>query len=301
MGVMKFSPFAPVVGLGMALFPLAGCVVTVDSRSEILREERRFTVAGTADLRVATFDGSIQVQSWDSPDVLVEIEKRGPNKAAVEAIKVVVAQKGNTIDLEVTPPKQESFSGIGFNHGSYARLVVSVPRTTNIRARSGDGSIMIDRVSGRIELRTGDGSVRASDVSGNMSFHTGDGAVTVERADGQLTVDTGDGSVSVAGRMSALKLHTGDGSVVYRGEAGATMSEPWDITTGDGSVTLYLPADLGAELDAHTGNGRISNDLEVEKPDSRERPRQTLRGRIGSGGELLRVRTGDGAIRLKTN
>ena len=33
------------------------------------------------------------------------------------------------------------------------------------------------------------------------------------------------------------------------------MADDWDITTGDGSVSLYLPSDFGAELDAHTGDG----------------------------------------------
>ena len=41
------------------------------------------------------------------------------------------------------------------------------------------------------------------------------------------------------------------------------MTEPWEITTGDGSVSLYLPPDFSAELDAHTGDGSIRNDLNV--------------------------------------
>ena len=41
------------------------------------------------------------------------------------------------------------------------------------------------------------------------------------------------------------------------------MSDNWDITTGDGSVSLYLPTGFGAELDAHTGDGTIRNDLDV--------------------------------------
>ena len=41
----------------------AGCTVTVDSQSEIVRDEKRFTVKGTADLRVTTFDGSIQIRA----------------------------------------------------------------------------------------------------------------------------------------------------------------------------------------------------------------------------------------------
>lgn len=299
MGGMKVPPFVPVFALGLSLLPSGACVVSVDSHSEILREEKRFPVDGIADLTVATFDGSIQIQSWDRPDVLIEIEKRGPTKTAVEALQVIATQKGNVIDLEVKRPKSESL-GIGFQQTAYARLVVSVPQTTNIRARSGDGSIRIERVQGRLELRTGDGSIRASEVSGDLSFDTGDGSVIVERAEGRLKVDTGDGSVNVRGTLGAVTLHTGDGSVVYRAEPGSVLTDAWQITTGDGSVTLYLPPGLGAELDAHTGDGRITNDLGVvHAGGGDEKARHTLRGRIGSGGQLLRVRTGDGAIRLK--
>ena len=305
MGNMKLHPLVPAFVLGLGLLPSTACVVTVDSHSEIAREERRFSVNGTADVRVTTFDGSIQIQSWDRPEVLVEVEKRGPTKAIVESLQVIVQQKGNLIELEVKRPKNETLSGIGFNQSAYARLIVSVPTTTNVRALSGDGSIRVDRVNGRIDLRTGDGSIRASEVSGDLTFDTGDGSVVVERAEGKLAVDTGDGSVTVGGRIATLKLHTGDGSVVYRAEPGSTMGTPWEITTGDGSVTLYLPADFGAELDAHTGDGRIINDLErlepLEKAERDERSRRTLKGTIGSGGPLLRVRTGDGAIRFKLN
>lgn len=279
----------------------AGCTVTVDSHSEIVREEKRFPLTGTADVRVATFDGSIQIQSWDRNEVSVEIEKRGPTRQAIEDLQIVSSQNGNVIDLEVKRPRSESLRGIGMYRTAYARLIVSVPRASNIRARSGDGSIRIEAVTGRLELRTGDGSIRAADVSGDMTFDTGDGSVTVTGADGRLSVDTGDGSVTVAGKVTVLKLHTGDGSVVYRADPGSTMADNWEITTGDGTVALYLPPDFSADIDAHTGDGRITNDLSVEKASAEERERRTLRGRIGSGGKLLRVRTGDGSIRLKAN
>src|ERR671913_74424 len=92
--------------------------------------------------------------------------------------------------LEVKKPRSESFNGIGFHRSASARLVVSVPRDINIIAKSGDGSIRIERVNGRLELRTGDGSIRASEVSGELQFDTGDGSVTVENAMGRLAVDT---------------------------------------------------------------------------------------------------------------
>lgn len=298
---MQFPPYTPALILTLGLVPSFGCVVTVDSHSEIAREERRFSLDGTADVRLATFDGSIQIRSWDKPEVLVEIEKRGPSKAAVESLQIVEEQEGNAIALEVKRPRNETFSGMGFRQAASASLVVSVPQTTNIRARSGDGSIKIERITGRIELRTGDGSIRATEVAGDLDFDTGDGSVVVERAEGQLAVDTGDGSVNVSGSLGRVKLHTGDGSVIYRAVPGSRMTGSWDITTGDGSVTMYLPRNLDAEIDAQTGDGRILNDLRIEQADRDGRPRRTLRGRLGSGGAVLRVRTGDGAIRLKMN
>jgi DUF4097 and DUF4098 domain-containing protein YvlB len=277
-----------------------GCTVTVDSQSQIVREDKRFTVSGTPAVRVTTFDGSIQIQSWDNPDVLIEIEKRGPTRESIDALEVKSSQDGNTIELEVKQPRRESFTGIGIHRSASARLTVSVPRRANVRARSGDGSIQIDRVNGLIDLNTGDGSIRAGRVAGELKLHTGDGSVTVEDADGRLDIDTGDGSVTVGGKLTAVRLHTGDGSIVYRAQAGTAMTEDWEITTGDGGVSLYLPADFSAELDAHTGDGTIRNDLSLlEGAGAGEVSRRTVRGRIGAGGRQLRIRTGDGSINLR--
>ena len=279
----------------------SACTVTLDSHSEIAREEKRFTVSGTADLRLTTFDGSIQIQSWEKPDILIEIEKRGPTKASLDQLEVKSEQKGNLIELEVKKPRAESFNGIGFHRSASARLIVSVPREINITAKSGDGSIRIERVNGRLELRTSDGSIRATEVAGDLQFDTGDGSITVEKALGTLSVDTGDGSVDVGGKLGSLKLHTGDGSVVYRADDGSAMENNWEITTGDGSVAVYLPRGFGAEIDAHTGDGSIRSELDGLPSPSGENSRRTLRGKLGSGGRLLRIRTGDGAIRLRTN
>jgi len=292
--------------LAFAAFGSA-CVVAVDSQGQIVRDEKRFTVTGTPDLNLTTFDGAIEIQAWDKPDVAIDVEKRGATREVVDGLEIVSSQQGNRIELEVKRPRNEAYSGFGFHQSASARLIVSVPREANVTARSGDGSITVERVNGRLELRTGDGSIRASDVGGDLALDTGDGSVTVEGARGRLNVDTGDGGVTISGRLTSVKLHTGDGSIVYRAEAGTEMSDNWEMTTGDGSVTLYLPNGFNAELDAHTGDGSILNDLslaadQVERNDregDRESERRTLRGRLGNGGRLIRVRTGDGSIRFR--
>jgi DUF4097 and DUF4098 domain-containing protein YvlB len=290
---------APLLALLVAATSAAGCTVRLDSQSQIVREERRFAVKGTPNVSATTFDGAIHIQSWDKDEVLVEIEKRGATRESVDALVVTASRNGDTIEVEATRPSDSSFRA-GFRMSSSARLTVWLPKRADIRARSGDGSIEIGRVSGRIDLHTGDGSIRANDIAGELLLSTGDGSVTVEGAQGRLTLDTGDGGVNVTGNLAGVRLHTGDGSIVYRAEPGTAMTEDWEITTGDGGVSLYLPPDFAAELDAHTGDGAIRNDLEVTRAGAGEIGRRTVRGRLGAGGRQLRIRTGDGAIRLRT-
>jgi hypothetical protein len=146
-------------------------------------------------------------------------------------------------------------------------------------------------VTGKLDLNTGDRTIRASEVDGVMTLHTGDGSVHVDNGQGQIDVDTGDGSVEVSGNLTAVKLHTGDGSIVFRGDSRLVMSDDWDISTGDGSVTMYLPSNFGAELDARTSDGGIRNELRVAsqaeaegdasaRHDPDENSRRAVRGRI---------------------
>jgi putative adhesin len=286
---------------------LTGCVV-VDSQAHIAREEKRFEVSGPPQLTLTTFDGAIELHSGDVKTVVVEIEKRGPTKEGVNDLRVETTQDGNHITVEVKRPSHEVvFFGIGVT--PTASLKVTMPREGNVTAKSGDGSITIDGIGGRFDLHTGDGSIRCRNVGGQMTFVTGDGSVTLESAAGTVDGETGDGSVSVSGGLTAVKLRTGDGSITFHADSGTKMSGDWSFTTGDGSVAVYLPPDFAAELDAHTGDGSIRNELSVaaEADDSKRRDRdddeerRTLRTRLGAGGKTLKIRTGDGSIKLRAS
>src|SRR5258708_15224447 len=164
----------PTVVLATALpFSLAGCVV-VDSQGHITREEKRFAVTGPPDLRLTTFDGAIEIRSGDAKTVVVEIEKRGATKDAIDQLKIETTQEGDRIEIEVKKPSHEViFFGVG-RLSPTARLIVTMPRDGNVVARSGDGSIRLDHVRGRLELKTGDGSIRPTDISGQPPPPTGD-------------------------------------------------------------------------------------------------------------------------------
>jgi DUF4097 and DUF4098 domain-containing protein YvlB len=290
-----------VIGALAVLLAGSGCIdlASADLGKYTEREEKRFSTNGTPELNLSTFDGAIEIRSWDKPEVEVIIEKRAVSKEAAAMIEVHSEQNGNQVTVDVKTQKRNSGFGIHFNNSRSAKLIVSTPSTSNITARSGDGSIDVEHVSGRLELRTGDGSIRGRDLGGQVRAHTGDGSIKLDGVNGALDADTGDGSVNVSGKMTSVRARTGDGSVTIHAAAGSVPESDWDITTGDGSVTLELPDGFNGELDAHTGDGGIRmNDITVSNV-SGTISRNNVRGRLGAGGRSVRVRTGDGSITLR--
>lgn len=299
-------PSAVLIPLTAIVLSASGCMVTVDSAEFTVRQEKRFEVRGAPDVTLITFDGSMEIRSWDKPGVLVEIEKRGADQAQAEAIEVRAEQAGDVITLEVKKPSAAARNLIGFNVSPSAKIIASVPRKSRIVARSGDGSISVERIEGSVDIDTGDGSVRGYDLAGTIRVHTGDGTVRLEHVDGSVEVDSRDGSANLSGKLAAVKLITGDGTVSVRAEDGSVMSEEWELRTGDGPVRLEVPGDFAANLDASTGDGRVRVEGLAEAAGSTdseaaaaETSRRELRLAIGGGGKLLRLRSGSGSITVK--
>ena len=258
-----------------------GCIdiVGADFGKYVEREEKHFAIAGKPDLSVRTFDGSIEIRPWDKADVQVIVEKRGRDRNDIANIEVQTQQNGNHVEVLV---KDTPTRGIGIHFGGRsAKLIVSVPASADVSARSGDGSIDVEGLTGHIQLQSGDGSIHAARVGGDIDVHTGDGTVTL------------------SGKLTGVRARSGDGSVTIHADSGSTAGNDWDIATGDGSVTLELPDGFNGELDAHTGDGGIHvRDLTVSNV-SGKISRNNVRGRLGSGGHNVRVRTGDGSITLR--
>ncbi len=275
-----------------------GCidVVGADFAKHVERDVKTFNTSGTPTVSLSTFDGSIEVRAWDKPQVEVVIERRAASKELADTIQVEATQTADTISVEVKAPRT---SGFGLHFGSRsAKLIVSAPAKINLTAKSGDGSIDVSRLEGAIDLRSGDGSIKGSSLHGNLKVHTGDGSIQLDGVNGGLDADTGDGSITASGAFTTVRARTGDGSVRIHAEAAASAEGDWEIGTGDGSVALDLPEGFSAELDARTSSGRVTLDGITVSNVTGELDRHTVRGRIGSGGRTLKLRSGDGSIRI---
>jgi hypothetical protein len=273
---------------------LGALVLAAPARAD--QWDKTYKLTGKPDLRVDTNDGSIEVRSSSTPEIVTHVWTSGWRISSDEVRIMREVQEGNRVEIEVRVPRVRWSWGWSSIRRE-VRIELTVPRESNLDLHSGDGHITAREVSGDIRIDTGDGHVTGDGLHGNVRIHTGDGHIEGSGYDGMLDADTGDGHMRVSGRFDGLKLHTGDGSITADATNGSKMAGEWSLRSGDGSVTLRLPDGFSAELDAHTGDGTISSQLPISV--SGAISRSTLRGNLNKGGATLMVRTGDGSIRIE--
>jgi len=259
-----------------ALFAITVCfAVAPFARAD--EWSKTYTITGKPELRVETSDANIHVDTWDQKTIEAHVISEH-YKIGERGLKIEEHQSGDSVSLQVHLPHDVHI--ITFNVHSYrVDVEIHMPR------------------EGRVNLHTGDGSIRLANFKGEMDLQTGDGHQDIDSVDGTLRARAGDGRITAAGRFDVLELGTGDGRIEARAQSGSSVISSWNLHTGDGSVTLELPANFAADLDLHTSDGHITADIPVSV-DGRL-SEKNIHGKINGGGNLITVHTGDGSIRLQ--
>ncbi|SPF47410.1 conserved exported hypothetical protein [Candidatus Sulfotelmatobacter kueseliae] len=236
---------------------------------------KTYNLSGQPELRVETSDANIRVTTWDQNTIEAKVIATR-YKIGEGGIRVDEHQDGNLVEIEVRYP-HHSFTIDWGQHR--VDIMIQMPR------------------QGRVNLRTGDGNIEITGLKGEMDLHSGDGSETLDGLDGKLRANTSDGHIRADGRFDELDLKTGDGRVEVRAAPGSSLAAGWRLETGDGNVTLEIPADTAADVDLHTGDGHINLDMPVTT-EGKIRENE-IRGKLNGGGSLLTIRTGDGSIHLR--
>jgi hypothetical protein len=253
---------------------------------------KTYTVSGRATVHIETNDGAVRVSTWDGKQIEARVETVGW-KIGDSEVRIIERQSGDRVDFEARVP---SFQWNSAFKSHSLRIELRVPRETDLNINTADGSVETDNNIGAVDIHTGDGHITISRAKGNLRLSTGDGHIQATGLDGRLDASSGDGHIQVEGRLDSLNLKTNDGSIEARVLAGSRMSTSWSVRTGDGNVTLRLPPNFQSDLDAHTGDGRISMDFPLVS--SGKVDRSAVRGKLNGGGPPLTISTGDGSIHI---
>lgn len=236
---------------------------------------KTYNLTGKPDLRIETTDANIRVTTWEQKTIEAKVIT-SRFKIGEGGIHVEEHQTGDAVEIEVRYP-HHPFSIDWGQHR--VEVIIQMPR------------------EGRVNLHTGDGQIDVNGLKGEMDLHSGDGSENLEAVEGRLRATTGDGHIRASGRFDDLQLKTGDGHVDVRAATGSSLAAGWRLETGDGNVSLEVPADLAADVDLHTGDGHIDLDMPVST--SGKIRENEIHGKLNGGGSLLTIKTGDGSIHLR--
>jgi len=265
--------------------------------------ERSFTVSGRFTISLRNGDGRTRISADSQSQIRVkaikEVHRAGSREEAqriAEQVQVRIEQSGNQVEIEARYPRH-----IGGFFGNEPEVLVhfevTAPKSSDIDARSSDGSLDVYGFDGRIDLITGDGDLTADNCSGRIAAQTGDGSLRIESSRGEVSAHSGDGKITLDGVFQGLEAKSGDGRIDVTARAGSRMEKDWSIRSGDGNVRLILPEGFAATLDASTSDGRIDSEQPITMEGSSSKNRLT--GKLNNGGYRLRIQTGDGNINIR--
>jgi hypothetical protein len=315
-------------GADVAVFNLAGAVEIVpgsggDVVVEVMGGGRD---AGRLDIQTLRVDGREALVIRYPDDEVVYPEMGRGSKTQTE-----VNEDGTFFGDWGSGGRDVTVSGSGGGMEAWADLRITVPGGKDFALFLLVGETVARGVTGEFLLDQGSGAVHVEDAGGDFVVDTGSGEVTVNGFDGDLSVDTGSGSVELTDvRGDEVMVDTGSGAVTGSQVAASTFGvdtgsgevdlrnlsssdvvvdtgsgevnvdlltdvDRLEVDTGSGSVTVRVPASMGAEVEMDTGSGGIDVDLPLE---IREAEREYLRGVLGDGRGSIRIDTGSGRIRI---
>jgi DUF4097 and DUF4098 domain-containing protein YvlB len=278
------------IGLGIACAVLLAASVPGASAEDYVKS---FPLVGRADVRIETNDGAVCVFTADVKQVEFRVEYKGYELG--KDLRIESRQDGDKVELVARVADHLGLSGLF--RSRTLRIEVRMPRQADLRIETGDGSVKSEALEGKIDFRTGDGGIDVDGLKGDIRLHTGDGSIEARNIDGRLDAHSGDGHVTVAGRFDGLQVKTSDGNVEARLRPGSKMASPWSIETGDGGIDLRVPDGFQADLDASSGDGRISLDIPLTVAGRVSRSK--VHGQLNGGGPALVLHSGDGSIRIE--
>jgi DUF4097 and DUF4098 domain-containing protein YvlB len=278
------------IGMGIACAVLLAASVPGLSGEDY---SKSFPVAGRADVRVESNDGSVDVITADVKQVEFRVEYKGYELG--KDLRIESRQDGDRVELIARVSDHWGFSGLFRSRRLH--IEVRMPRQADLRVETGDGSVKTGALEGKIDIHTGDGSIGVDGLKGDIRLRTGDGSIEARDLDGKVEARSGDGHITMDGRFDGLQVKTSDGHVEARIRPGSKMAAPWSLETGDGGIGLRVPDGFQADLDASSGDGRITLDIPLTVAGRVSRSK--VHGQLNGGGPALVLHSGDGSIRIE--
>lgn len=171
---------------------------------------------------------------------------------------------------------------------------------------TGGGNVTLQHAGTELVAETTGGQIEVGEAAGLVRAKTGGGGIRVVRLSGPTNLQTTGGSIYLTQVDSAVRASAAAGGITAWFVAPPKGSGGCELASNDGDIVVYLPRHLPVTIDARVQLGddhRVIVDpafpLKVSYDDSSGGSRSVrAEGALNGGGEVIRLRTVAGNIRL---
>ena len=254
----------PILLIAACLLTTLGCDAAVGGLAARASDEwtHTYPLAEDGQIQIASGNGEIEIEGVDGS--MVEVRAERVARAATEAAaRELLPRIG--IKEDVTPDRivveTERLAGITIGVRVQVNYHVRVPRSAVVRARTTNGEIAIEGITGRVFATTTNGGVTGRGLGGGVDARATNGRVAIDLQ--------------------------------------AVGDDPIDVRTTNGNVQVTLPNNAKANVSASCVNGAIDVSAVMLEPMG-EQSKRRVRGRLNGGGTPIEVQTVNGRVMIST-
>jgi DUF4097 and DUF4098 domain-containing protein YvlB len=256
--------------------------------------DKKFTVAvGT--LTIDSDFGEIDVSGSDGNEVVVHVELSG-DRNRVEDYDITANSTAD--EVTVRGRRDENWDGFHWWFTTLeVKYTVQVPRNFHVKVRSSRGDLKMSNFNGSAYAQVSRGGIALNGINGAVHIDASRGDVHCNQLVGNVHVAASRGNIELARIDGPMDVSTS------RGDVEVSLINPnrgANVSTSRGNVTITLPREFAADIEAHTSRGYVECDLPLANNERASRQRdEDLSGRLNGGGKLLKVKTSRGDIDIR--
>lgn len=170
----------------------------------------------------------------------------------------------------------------------------------SVRVMGGSGKIRLRDVrTSHAYVETESGPIDSEGFKGEQLFVSRSGPIRLQKSKGHIGFHSQEGAVEVLDGLGYLSGKTFSGNITARMRAWE-FDDKAIIESVSGEIALELPAKFSGELDLWSENGKLMRTFPMRSTQSAGEISSTVRqiGIAGEGGEVLRVHSEKGSVKL---
>ncbi len=252
------------VQLTVLLFAAFSTSAATGKGSVTEKFEKSYAISAGGTVSLENVNGDVKVTTWDKNEVKVEAVKSADSREALDKLKIEVDASSDRVEVHTRYPKHENGDN---GHNMSVNYVLTVPKGASLdEVKTVNGQVEIAGVKGDVTVSTVNGWIKTDGLKGNCDLKTVNGKIDAE--------------------FSALR-----------------SGHEINMKSVNGVLTLRLPENPDANIEASTTVGKISDDFGLQTSrrsdqHSYVRVGDRLRAKLGNGGARVVLETVNGNISI---